>query len=65
MSMNERATRVDAACRGAERFHEIAGRLEAEAGEPSAEHPLAPFVLAFYYDYVERDRGERRDEFGP
>ena len=63
--MKPRASQIDDACRGAARYIEIGGRLQEQAGPPSPDHPLAPFVLAFHYDFVERDWEDRRAEFGP
>jgi hypothetical protein len=60
----EIAAIVDEACAGGEAYFDIGGRLQNLAGEPDPANPLAPFVLAFHYDLIEK-RSERRDEYGP
>lgn len=63
-SPSEIARALDTAASQAESFVDIASRLEKSAAEPSPEHELAPFVLAFYYMLIEA-RSPRREVYGP
>jgi hypothetical protein len=64
LSPAEIANVLDTAAADAESFVSIASRLEKSVGEPSPDHPLAPFVVAFYYDLIEA-RSRRREAYAP
>ena|SRR5207248_8751468 len=57
------ASRIDSAFESASNWMEGASALRAESEEPVPE--LVPFVNAFEYDLVERERTDRREHFGP